>query len=101
MLPRMADLRGLVANLAFYLGLRKSPPPFAEFDYMEKAEYWALIWGAIVMAVTGIVLWFPNEFSAGAPYWLIPVSEKESVSPGFWSVTYCKRSLVCTMSSEA
>ncbi|RMF71338.1 MAG: hypothetical protein D6738_14170, partial [Acidobacteria bacterium] len=31
------------------------------FSYVEKAEYWALIWGTIVMVVTGLMLWFDNE----------------------------------------
>ena len=29
---------------------------------MEKAEYWALIWGNAVMIITGILLWFDNTF---------------------------------------
>ncbi len=32
----------------------KSPP----LGYIEKAEYLALVWGTVVMAVTGFVLWF-------------------------------------------
>jgi cytochrome b subunit of formate dehydrogenase len=27
---------------------------------VEKFEYWALLWGTIIMAVTGISLWFEN-----------------------------------------
>jgi cytochrome b subunit of formate dehydrogenase len=37
-------------------------PKFARFSYAEKAEYWALIWGTLVMAVTGAILWFDNTF---------------------------------------
>jgi cytochrome b subunit of formate dehydrogenase len=27
---------------------------------VEKAEYWALIWGTMLMGLTGIILWFEN-----------------------------------------
>ena len=36
-------------------------PRFDRFSYIEKAEYWALIWGSVVMAVTGFVLWFETD----------------------------------------
>ena len=32
-------------------------PKYARFNYAEKAEYWALVWGTALMAVTGIMLW--------------------------------------------
>ena len=34
----------------------------ARFSYIEKSEYWALVWGVIVMAGTGVVMWFDNYF---------------------------------------
>lgn len=37
-------------------------PLFERFGYIEKAEYWALVWGVIVMAVTGFIMWFDNYF---------------------------------------
>ena len=42
---------------------------------MEKAEYWALVWGTIVMAFTGFVLWFPTSFTAFLPAWIIIAAE--------------------------
>ena len=71
---RLADVRGAVANVTYYLGLRAEPPDFDEFDYTEKIEYWALIWGTVVMAVTGIILWFPEAVSQHAPAWVIQLS---------------------------
>lgn len=37
------------------------------YDYTQKAEYWALIWGTILMAVTGAVLMFPDTLTQMAP----------------------------------
>ena len=28
------------------------------FSFVEKAEYWALIWGTVVMVLTGVAMWF-------------------------------------------
>ena len=60
MLPRYQDLKEGVLNLGYLLGLRAEPPSFDRFSYIEKAEYWALIWGSVVMAGTGFMLWFEN-----------------------------------------
>jgi len=56
--PRPDDFRGFFQTMAFDLGLRKEPPRFGRFSYIEKAEYWALVWGTVVMTVTGAALWF-------------------------------------------
>ncbi len=56
--PRVQDVRDLSENIAYNLSLRERPPEFGHFSYMEKAEYLALIWGTVIMAVTGLMLWF-------------------------------------------
>src|SRR4029078_770186 len=48
--------------LKYNLGLSNAKPKFGRFSYIEKSEYWALVWGTIVMAVTGLVMWFDNTF---------------------------------------
>lgn len=30
--------------------------------YIEKSEYWALVWGTSIMAATGFIMWFDNFF---------------------------------------
>jgi formate dehydrogenase gamma subunit len=59
MLPRKRDLRDVFHNIAWFIGKRKERPEFDRFSYMEKAEYWALVWGTIVMMITGAILMFP------------------------------------------
>ena len=59
---RMQDIRDMVQVLKYNLGISKTKPKFGRFNYIEKSEYWALIWGTVVMTVTGIVLWFENHF---------------------------------------
>lgn len=72
---RVDDLRQMVVNIRHHLGLTKEKPLFGQYDYSEKAEYWALIWGTAVMAVTGFVLWFPVWFTGLMPFWVVKVSE--------------------------
>jgi cytochrome b subunit of formate dehydrogenase len=52
------DFKDAMARLAFNLGWRETPPPHRRWNYAEKAEYWALVWGSVVMVVTGVMLVF-------------------------------------------
>jgi cytochrome b subunit of formate dehydrogenase len=61
-LPRLQDLFDMIANIKYYLGLSSDKPKFGRFNYIEKSEYWALVWGTIIMAATGVILWFDNLF---------------------------------------
>ena len=60
-------------NLRYFLGRRSSPPAFDHFSYVEKLEYWALIWGSVVMTVTGMLLWFEEIALALFPLWMFEV----------------------------
>jgi formate dehydrogenase gamma subunit len=64
MLPRPSDVSDVVGALRYYAGLRRDRPRFGRFSYIEKAEYWALVWGTVVMAGTGVILWFQDPFIA-------------------------------------
>ena len=37
-----------------------APPGRSAHSYIEKAEYWAVVWGAMVMIATGLMLWGNN-----------------------------------------
>jgi cytochrome b subunit of formate dehydrogenase len=64
MLPRPSDVGDVVQSLRYYAGLRRERPRLGRFSYIEKAEYWALVWGTVVMAGTGVILWFQDPFIA-------------------------------------
>jgi cytochrome b subunit of formate dehydrogenase len=57
---RLTDATELCGTLLFNLGRRRSRPRYGRFSFVEKAEYFALIWGTIVMGVTGVMLWADN-----------------------------------------
>ncbi|HEU4403283.1 MAG TPA: cytochrome b/b6 domain-containing protein, partial [Candidatus Polarisedimenticolia bacterium] len=62
MMPRRNDVTDAFAMMGYNLGLARSRPRFGRFSYVEKSEYWALVWGSMVMAATGLILWFENTF---------------------------------------
>jgi cytochrome b subunit of formate dehydrogenase len=72
--PTLDDIRGASQNLAYYLGISKRKPEFARFNYAEKAEYWALVWGMIVMAVTGTALWAKVLVGNHLPRWWLDIA---------------------------
>ena len=55
--PRPKDAFDAWGTMRYYLGLGGEKPKFSRFNYAEKAEYWALVWGTALMAVTGVMLW--------------------------------------------
>ena len=62
LLPALKDLSDAAGILRYNLGFSDVRPKFARFSYIEKSEYWALVWGTVVMGVTGVILWFDNTF---------------------------------------
>jgi cytochrome b subunit of formate dehydrogenase len=60
--------------ITYYSGRHSEKPEFARFNYAEKAEYWALVWGVIVMASTGIMLWARVFFGNLVPRWWLDVA---------------------------
>jgi cytochrome b subunit of formate dehydrogenase len=55
--PRINDVSEGTLNFAYNLGLRSERPRLSDHSYIEKAEYWAVVWGAVVMALSGLMLW--------------------------------------------
>jgi cytochrome b subunit of formate dehydrogenase/5-methylcytosine-specific restriction endonuclease McrA len=55
--PRPKDAFDAWATMRYYLGLGGEKPKFGRFNYAEKAEYWALVWGTALMAITGVMMW--------------------------------------------
>jgi formate dehydrogenase gamma subunit len=74
MAPRMKDVTDVVQNFSYYLGISKVKPKIARFGYAEKAEYWAVIWGTIIMGLTGLMIWFKLGVFSIVPRWWIDIA---------------------------
>ena len=72
--PSRADWRDLIQMTKYNLGLAPAPPAMGRFNYTEKLEYFGLVWGSIVMIVTGLILWFETPFLNRFPYWAIELA---------------------------
>ena len=73
LLPKLKDLHDFKSMALFYTGRSPEKPKFEHFNYIEKAEYWALIWGSAVMVLTGFFLTFENFTLSFLPKWLVDV----------------------------
>ena len=62
------DVLNILGDILWFFRLGKRPK-FERYIYWEKFEYLSLMWGTLVMAVTGFVLWFPVQSTR-----LIPAS---------------------------
>jgi len=75
MLLSVRDFRDAVDFLRYCLGWAEAPPRFGRFDYRQKFEYWGLVFGGFVMALTGFILYFPIAVSRVLPAELIPAAK--------------------------
>jgi cytochrome b subunit of formate dehydrogenase len=62
MIPRWRDIPDAARMMMFNLGLSERKPVIPPHSYVEKAEYWAVLWGGVIMFATGALLW-ANSFS--------------------------------------
>lgn len=69
------DFRDAIQNLRYHLGRKDEPPLFRRYDYRQKFEYWGLVFGGMVMVVTGFILYFPILTSQLLPAQLIPAAK--------------------------
>jgi formate dehydrogenase gamma subunit len=74
MLPVKKDLRDLSGNVRYLAGLESERPRFARFGYAEKMEYWAVVWGTIIMGVTGLMIWFKFDVTRFLPRWAVDIA---------------------------
>jgi cytochrome b subunit of formate dehydrogenase len=70
----LKDLRDCLVLQFYNLGLRRARPHFGKFSYIEKTEYWAFMWGMLLMSVTGLILWFENFTLSFLPKWVSDVA---------------------------
>lgn len=61
-LPAKNDITDFRDSLKYLAGKSDAKPLFGRFSYIEKMEYWAVVWGTVIMGLTGVILWFENFF---------------------------------------
>ncbi len=56
--PNLLDAKQLWGMFMYNMGKTDKHPQMRRFSFYEKAEYWALIWGTVVMVGTGLAMWY-------------------------------------------
>lgn len=71
MIPGLKDAEDLWETLKNNLFINRPAKilKMPRFNFREKLEYLGLIWGTIVMTVTGFILWFKTEWLMYFPMW--------------------------------
>jgi len=75
MLPVIEDFKHLFHDISYYLGLRKHKAYYGRYNYAEKVEYLAVVWGTLIMAITGFMMWNPIATTRLLPGEFIPASK--------------------------
>lgn len=75
MLPSLKDVTDALKDLGHNLGLAKDPAKCDRFNWKEKLEYWALIWGTIIMGLTGGILLWPEIVTRVLPGYVVPAAK--------------------------
>ena len=73
MVPSLQDWREFIAHQKWFFG--KGPKPqFDRWTYWEKFDYFAVFWGVFAIGLSGMIMWFPQFFTAFLPGWVINIA---------------------------
>jgi formate dehydrogenase gamma subunit len=75
MLPGWQDVKDGIQALGYNVGLASEPPRMGRYNFGEKIEYWAVIWGTVIMIFTGFLLWNPIAATNFLPGQAIPAAK--------------------------
>jgi formate dehydrogenase gamma subunit len=74
LVPVKKDIRDLADSARYLTGVSETKPKIARFGYAEKMEYWAVVWGTIIMGGTGLMIWFKMGVTQFLPRWAVDVA---------------------------
>lgn len=75
MLPTLQDAKDGLQALLYNIGLAKTYPQMGRYTFEEKMEYWAFVWGALVMGATGFMMWNPITATQFLPGEFVPAAK--------------------------
>lgn len=75
MLPGPQDVRDFWGLILYLLGRRPERPAMGRYAFDEKVEYWSLVWGTLIMILTGFMLWNPISTTRFLPGEFIPAAK--------------------------
>lgn len=73
MVPQPRDAAQMWQHVLWFVG-KAERPHFDRFTYWEKFDYWAVVWGMVIIGGSGLLLWFPEFFATFFPGWIYNVA---------------------------
>lgn len=86
MMPAFRDIRDAIHWVLYNLGLRQEHPHMPRYNFGEKVEYLAVVWGTVVMVATGFMMWNPIAASSFLPGEFIPAARAAHAGEAFLAV---------------
>ncbi len=86
LLPRMKDWHDMKAQFKWFFN-KGEQPKFDRWTYWEKFDYWAVYWGAIVIGISGLILWTSPSLINHLPGWAFNVAAIAHGVEAFLAVT--------------
>jgi cytochrome b subunit of formate dehydrogenase len=67
------DITDAFQSIKWFFGMGPRPS-YGRYTYWEKFDYFAVLWGVIIIGSTGLLLWFPELFTRVLPGWSVNVA---------------------------
>jgi cytochrome b subunit of formate dehydrogenase len=65
-MPTWRDVKDFARMNRWFLGLGPKPT-FERWSYWEKFDFWGAVADTVIIGLTGLILWFPNQFCIFLP----------------------------------
>ncbi len=90
--PNLHDVKEFWGTIKWFVGAGPRPL-YGHWTYWEKFDYFAVFWGVAIIGLSGLMLWFPEQFTILFPGWVINVatiihSEEALLATGFIFVVH-------------
>ncbi len=92
MLPSLQDAKDGWRALLYNIGRVKTPPQMGRYTFEEKMEYWAFVWGAIIMAPR--LYWLSSPLLSGICMAFTSSASTKLCSPGGLLKKKCSMSIL-------
>lgn len=75
MQPKIQDAKDGIQAFLYNIRIAKTYPKMGRYTFEEKMEYWAFVWGVIIMGVTGFMMWNPVTTTNFLPGEFVPTAK--------------------------
>ena len=75
LLPTWQDVRDAGQMLQYLLFMRKDKPKFGRYNFEQKVTYWFVFFSIAIMGISGLIIWFPVQFTFFLPGGVVPAAK--------------------------